>query len=165
MTTITPAIAGSGIGAAYVAAEKVPLPVNGDPVRLEQIVTNLLTNAIKYTPRGGRIEVEVSGHGGQALLRVRDNGIGIPPAMLERIFELFTQEESSRSRSEGGLGLGLPLVKELVTLHGGTVQVRSEGKGKGSEFTVRLPVDKGGPKWLQPPGGSESHCPNPPPVR
>jgi signal transduction histidine kinase len=76
------------------------------------------------------------------VVRVEDNGVGMDAEMLPRIFDLFTQEESSRSRSEGGLGLGLPLVKELVTPHGGTVQVRSEGRGKGSEFTVRLPFSQ-----------------------
>jgi signal transduction histidine kinase len=78
--------------------------------------------------------------GGEAVVRVEDKGVGIDSETLPRIFELFTQEDSSLSRAEGGLGLGLPLVKELVALHGGTVQVRSEGKGKGSEFTVRLPL-------------------------
>jgi CheY-like chemotaxis protein/anti-sigma regulatory factor (Ser/Thr protein kinase) len=119
-----------------------PTLVQGDPVRLEQVVCNLLHNAIKYTPRGGAIEVEVgSSHGepGEAVIRVRDTGLGIAEDMLTRIFEPFTQVESSRKRSEGGLGLGLPLVRSLVELHGGTVEARSEGRGQGSEFIVRLP--------------------------
>jgi len=117
-----------------------PVEVDGDPVRLEQIVSNLLTNAIKYTPPGGRIALSVGGVGGEAVIRVSDSGIGIPPEMLPRIFDLFTQVESSIPRSQGGLGLGLPLVRSLVELHGGRVGAASPGAGGGSEFTVRLPL-------------------------
>jgi PAS domain S-box-containing protein len=118
--------------------------VDGDPERLLQVFVNLLNNAVKYTPDGGGIWLKQTVEGGEAVVRVEDTGVGIDPEMLPRIFELFTQEESSYARAEGGLGVGLALVKELVTLHGGTVQVRSEGKGKGSEFTVRLPLRGGG---------------------
>jgi PAS domain S-box-containing protein len=119
-----------------------PITLEADSDRLHQVVVNLLTNAIKYTPEGGRIWLKATVEGDEAVVRVEDNGVGITPEMLPRIFDLFTQEESSLSRSEGGLGLGLPLVKQLVTLHGGTVQVRSEGRDKGSEFTVRLPLQQ-----------------------
>lgn len=117
-----------------------PLWVEGDTVRLEQIVSNLLTNAVKYTPRGGEIAVALSAEAGQSVLRVRDNGVGIPPEMLDRIFELFTQAPTDTARSDGGLGLGLTLVRSLVRLHGGSVSAASEGPGRGSEFTVRLPL-------------------------
>jgi signal transduction histidine kinase/ActR/RegA family two-component response regulator len=113
--------------------------VQGDPVRLEQVICNLLHNAIKYTPRGGAIAVEVGTEDGEAVVRVHDTGLGISADMLSRIFEPFTQVESSRKRSEGGLGLGLPLVRGLVELHGGTVEAYSAGRGRGSEFVVRLP--------------------------
>ena len=113
--------------------------VEGDPVRMEQVVCNLIHNAIKYTPRGGGIWVSLASEDEEAVLRVRDNGVGISREMLARIFEPFTQVESSRKRSEGGLGLGLPLVRSLVELHGGTVRAFSDGRGRGSEFVVRLP--------------------------
>jgi signal transduction histidine kinase/ActR/RegA family two-component response regulator len=114
--------------------------VEGDPVRLEQVVCNLLHNAVKYTPRGGSISVTAQEEDGQAVVRVRDTGLGITRDMLGKIFEPFTQVESSRKRSEGGLGLGLPLVRSLVELHGGTVEASSAGRGLGSEFVVRLPL-------------------------
>jgi signal transduction histidine kinase/ActR/RegA family two-component response regulator len=117
-----------------------PAVVEGDPVRLEQVVCNLIHNAVKYTPRGGEIQVSVEREDGQAVVRVRDTGLGISADMLAKIFEPFTQVESSRKRSEGGLGLGLPLVRSLVELHGGTVEVHSAGRGQGSEFVVRLPL-------------------------
>jgi len=121
------------------------IPVEGDVVRLEQVVINLVTNAIKYTPRGGRIEIEVSreesdGKQGQALLVVRDTGVGIPTEHLESIFDVFSQAPTGLDRAKGGLGLGLTLVRALVGMHGGTVYARSEGVGKGSEFRVRLPL-------------------------
>ena len=119
-----------------------PTGLEADPDRLHQVAVNLLTNAIKYTPEGGGVWLKATVEGGDAVFRVEDNGCGIAPAMLPRIFDLFTQEPDSADRAEGGLGLGLPVVKELVALHGGTVQVRSEGRGKGSEFTVRLPLPR-----------------------
>lgn len=127
-----------------------PIHLDADSDRLYQVVVNLLNNAVKYTPEGGRIWLKATIEGDEAVVRVEDTGVGIDAEMLPRIFDLFTQEESSRSSSEGGLGLGLTLVKELVTLQGGTVQVRSEGRGKGSEFTVRLPLQQ-----RAGPGGSE----------
>jgi signal transduction histidine kinase/ActR/RegA family two-component response regulator len=122
-----------------VSVRTEPVRVEGDPVRIEQVVCNLFHNAVKYTPRGGRVAISVEAEDGTAVLRVRDSGIGISPDMLGRIFEPFTQVESSRKRSEGGLGLGLPLVRSLVALHGGTVEAHSAGPGRGSEFLVRLP--------------------------
>ena len=115
------------------------LIVRGDPVRLEQVLDNLLSNAIKYTPPGGAIEVHVESDGDDAVLRVRDSGKGIAPEMLTRIFDLFMQGETSIDRTEGGMGLGLTLVKKLVHLHRGTVRAYSRGPGNGSEFVVRLP--------------------------
>lgn len=120
-----------------------PLPLDGDPVRLEQVVDNLLTNAAKYTPEGGRVEVRTRRVDGRALLTVSDNGVGISEEMLGRIFQLFAQADDSLDRSSGGLGLGLALVERLVGLHGGTVAAHSEGEGEGSRFTVRLPLATG----------------------
>jgi CheY-like chemotaxis protein len=112
-----------------------PLVCDADRVRVTQIVNNLLTNAVRYTDAGGAIEVEAALDGPDAVILVRDNGKGIPEAMLERIFDTFVQEQIG----DAGLGLGLTLVKEVVTMHGGCVQARSEGKGHGAEFEVRLP--------------------------
>jgi PAS domain S-box-containing protein len=116
------------------------LPVDADPTRLTQVVHNLISNAVKYTPDGGQITIELAAEGGNAVLRVRDNGIGIPSDLLPRVFELFVQGDRAPDRSEAGLGIGLTLVKRMVELHGGSVQAASEGPGKGSEFTVRLPL-------------------------
>jgi two-component system CheB/CheR fusion protein len=117
-----------------------PIRIAGDRSRLHQVFVNLLTNAAKYTPAGGRISVQATLEGDDAVVKVADNGVGIATEMQPRIFELFTQVETSRPLSGGGLGIGLALVKDLVAMHGGSVQVRSEGAGKGSEFTVRLPA-------------------------
>jgi PAS domain S-box-containing protein len=114
--------------------------VCGDAVRLAQVVTNLLNNAMKYTPAGGRIDVTVARDSGHASLSVRDNGIGIDPDGLARIFEPFIQCERARESFQGGLGIGLTLVRSLIELHGGTVSARSDGLGRGSEFVLRLPV-------------------------
>src|SRR5690606_29346829 len=114
--------------------------VRGDPTRLEQVVNNLLVNAIKYTPKGGRIDVSVAKRGHEVILQVRDNGVGIGRHLLPRVFELFTQAERGLARTQGGLGVGLTLVKQLVELHGGTVTAASEGEGKGSVFSVELPA-------------------------
>jgi two-component system CheB/CheR fusion protein len=119
--------------------------VNADRDRLHQVFTNLVVNSIKYTPEGGHIWIKASSEGDDALVKVTDDGIGIPTEMQPRIFELFTQVESARGSSQGGLGLGLAIVKDLVALHGGSVQVRSEGPGKGSEFSVRMPLVAQGP--------------------
>jgi PAS domain S-box-containing protein len=115
-----------------------PRVVKADAGRLEQVFVNLLTNAAKYTPEGGRIEIRASLDEREAFVHVADDGIGIAKDMQPHIFDLFTQVESGSPRADGGLGIGLSLVKNLVELHGGSVQVRSEGPGKGSEFTVRL---------------------------
>jgi CheY-like chemotaxis protein/two-component sensor histidine kinase len=120
--------------------------VDADATRIEQVVNNLLTNALKYTPEGRRIEVHVTREGGQALLRVRDNGLGIPPALLPRIFDLFVQGERTLDRRAGGLGIGLTLVRRLVELHDGTVGVESSSQG--STFSMRLPAME--PPALQP---------------
>ena len=117
-----------------------PVVVAGDRVRLEQVALNLLTNALRHTPAGSRIEIETLVEGGDAVLRVRDNGGGIAPQTLPRVFDLFFQVQSSLDRVNRGLGIGLTLVKRLVELHQGTVEAASEGLGKGSEFTVRLPL-------------------------
>jgi PAS domain S-box-containing protein len=115
------------------------LHVNGDPSRLEQVVVNLITNAAKYTEPGGRIEVMAQREGEQAVLRVRDNGVGIAPEMLPRVFDLFAQAHRGPARVEGGLGIGLTVVQRLVELHGGRAEVTSEGLGRGSEFRLSFP--------------------------
>ena len=115
-------------------------PVAGDPDRLQQVVWNLLTNAIKFTPRGGRVEVRLERHGSQVQVEVSDTGRGIAADFLPHVFERFTQAEASSSRTQPGLGIGLALVRHLVELHGGTVGVSSDGDGQGATFTVRLPV-------------------------
>ena len=114
--------------------------LNADPVRLAQVLGNLLNNACKYTPPGGRIWLTVECHGNEVALTVKDSGVGIAPEMLHEVFELFTQIRSSLEQSQGGLGIGLSLAKRLTALHGGTVTAHSEGQDKGSEFVVRLPV-------------------------
>lgn len=114
--------------------------VNADLTRMAQAVSNLLNNAAKYTPEGGRIRLSAERRGEDAVVRVRDTGIGIPQEMLPHIFEMFRQVDSTQERSHGGLGIGLTLVKNLVEMHFGTVEVRSDGAGRGSEFVLRLPV-------------------------
>ncbi|HEV3168289.1 MAG TPA: CHASE3 domain-containing protein, partial [Isosphaeraceae bacterium] len=121
-----------------------------DPIRLEQIVVNLLTNAAKYTPAGGRITLSAEHMGDQIIVRVRDTGVGIAPEALPHMFDLFAQGQRSLDRTEGGLGVGLTIVKDLAELHGGSVSARSEGVGQGSEFTVRLPATDEQPATSQP---------------
>jgi len=116
------------------------VPVDADPTRLAQIVVNLVSNAVKYTPEGGRITVTVARESDNAVLRVRDTGVGIAPELLPRVFDLFVQGRRSLDRTEGGLGIGLTIVKRLSELHEGSVAVESAGPGQGSAFTVRLPV-------------------------
>src|SRR5207253_3795203 len=111
----------------------------GDPDRLQQVIWNLLANAIKFTPRDGRVELRVARVGSETEIRVSDSGIGIAPDFLPHVFDRFRQADSSITRASGGLGLGLAIVRHLVEVHGGTVQAESEGEGKGSRFTVRLP--------------------------
>jgi signal transduction histidine kinase/ActR/RegA family two-component response regulator len=117
-----------------------PLVIEGDAVRLDQVFTNLLTNAVKYSPPGTTIDVTVQRESNDALIRVRDAGAGIPRGMLESIFELFTQVDPSKPSAQGGFGLGLALVRQIVEQHGGKVVALSEGLGAGSEFQVRLPL-------------------------
>ena len=122
-----------------------PIQVRGDRDRLHQVIANLLVNASKYTPEGGRIWVKATTEGEEAVIKVEDDGAGIPAEMLPRIFDLFTQVESTREAAQGGLGIGLALVKNIVSLHGGSVQARSDGPGKGSEFAVRLQLARAAP--------------------
>jgi two-component system CheB/CheR fusion protein len=130
-----------------------PVYVEGDPARLQQIQVNLLHNAAKYTPQGGHIILQAGREDGQATIRVRDDGVGIPKDMLDTAFDLFVQSRRTLDRARGGLGIGLTLVRGLVTKHGGTVSARSDGEGKGSEFVVRLP--------LATPDGAPEHPPQP----
>ncbi|HEY1376487.1 MAG TPA: PAS domain S-box protein [Gemmataceae bacterium] len=117
-----------------------PVFVDGDPVRLAQVFANLLNNAAKYTDRGGSIRLTAERQGSDAVVSVRDSGLGIPREMLGKVFELFTQVDSTLEKAQGGLGIGLTLVRRLAEMHGGSVEAHSEGLGKGSEFTVRLPA-------------------------
>ena len=116
------------------------LRLDGDLTRLAQVVSNLLNNAAKYTPAGGNIELTVERQGREGVITVRDDGIGIPPDMLSQVFDMFTQVDRNRDRAQGGLGIGLTLVRKLVEMHGGIALARSEGEGKGSEFVIRLPL-------------------------
>jgi two-component system CheB/CheR fusion protein len=117
-----------------------PVPVIGDPARLQQIQANLLGNASKYTQSGGHVRFELKRDGNDARIRVVDNGRGIEPDMLPRIFDLFVQGSQSIARSEGGLGIGLTLLRSLVELHNGRVEASSDGPGRGSAFTVWIPL-------------------------
>jgi two-component system CheB/CheR fusion protein len=131
-----------------------PLLVEGDASRLQQIQVNLLTNAAKYTPRGGSVQLSAKREEGRVVVRVRDDGAGIPKHLLEDVFELFVQAQRTLDRSEGGLGVGLTLVRGLVAQHGGEVTAHSDGEGKGSEFVVRLPAVERRPgtdRVLEPP--------------
>jgi CheY-like chemotaxis protein/two-component sensor histidine kinase len=123
-----------------VALPPGPVRVEADAARLTQVVGNLLNNAAKFTDEGGHIRLTVEPDGDGAVVRVRDDGLGIAADLLPRVFDLFTQGDRSLARSEGGLGIGLTLVKSLVEMHGGTVSAHSDGPGSGSEFVVRLPV-------------------------
>jgi two-component system CheB/CheR fusion protein len=116
-----------------------PVEIDGDPLRLGQVLTNLLTNSIKYTPAGGAIRIKARLVGQQAVISVSDNGFGMEPGQIEHMFEMFAQAQPVADRSHG-LGIGLALVKNIVELHGGQVEAFSEGPGKGSEFRVTLPA-------------------------
>ncbi|HTM56835.1 MAG TPA: ATP-binding protein [Candidatus Udaeobacter sp.] len=141
-----------------------PIHVDADADRLAQVLLNLLNNAAKYTDHGGRISLTVEAPNGQVVIRVRDTGIGIPAEMLSRIFDMFTQVDHSLERSEGGLGLGLTLVQRLVEMHGGSVVARSEGRGKGSEFMITLPLAREVAAG-RPAGAAGDAEPTPPPRR
>ncbi|MBY0513938.1 MAG: response regulator, partial [Gemmataceae bacterium] len=117
-----------------------PVYVDGDNTRLTQVFANLLNNAAKYTDRGGDIRLSVGRHDGEVVVRVEDTGVGIPAHMLPRVFDMFSQVDRSLEKAQGGLGIGLNIVKRLVEMHGGSIAVESGGHGMGSTFTVRLPV-------------------------
>jgi len=121
------------------------LMLDADPVRLSQVLANLLNNAAKYTPEGGHIWLTAEKRDGESVIRVRDTGMGIPPEILPKVFDLFTQAERTLDRAEGGLGIGLTLVRSLVELHGGSVEARSDSAGQGSAFEVLLPLKPAGP--------------------
>ena len=127
-----------------VHVQRKGLTVKGDPTRLSQVISNLLTNAAKYTPPGGHITIRTEHDDNHLVVRVRDTGMGIAPDVLPRVFDLFVQERQAIDRSQGGLGLGLTIVRNLIERHGGTVAASSDGPGKGSEFVVRLPRASGG---------------------
>ncbi|HMB02176.1 MAG TPA: ATP-binding protein, partial [Isosphaeraceae bacterium] len=141
-----------------VALPPEPIELEVDPARMEQVLCNLLNNAAKYTEPGGRIELSAARDGDEVVLVVRDNGVGIAPEVLPRIFDLFVQADRSLDRAQGGLGIGLTLVRTLVHLHGGSIGARSEGPGRGSEFIVRLPA-------LAPPAKSSTDSAATPPAR
>jgi CheY-like chemotaxis protein len=152
-----------------------PIAVYGDPSRLLQVFANLIQNAAKFMGRNGSLCVTIEPGDGMAVVQVRDNGFGIEEHMLSEIFEAFTQVNGTRGLANDGLGLGLPLVKTIVELHGGSVAVRSAGLGHGSEFTVRLPLFDDAadsrqpvrqqPVRQQPVTGSNGHGPRPPAYR
>jgi PAS domain S-box-containing protein len=125
------------------APRPVRITVNGDITRLTQVLVNVLNNAAKYTQENGEVWLELSIDGDDAVVRVRDNGMGMPQETLEKVFDLFAQGERTIDRAEGGLGIGLTLARRIVELHGGSIAASSEGSGKGSEFVVRLPLMRG----------------------
>ena len=128
-------------GVAVVLDGEALLPeLTGDPQRLQQVVWNLLSNAIKFSPAGGTVHVGVTAHDGAAVVTVRDRGNGIDAAFLPHVFDRFQQADSSTARESGGLGLGLYIARHLTEMHGGSLQARSEGRGRGAEFTLRLPL-------------------------
>jgi signal transduction histidine kinase len=122
-----------------------PMWLDADATRVAQVLSNVLNNAAKYTPRGGRIELAAQSSGDKIIVRVSDTGIGIPKTMLTHIFEMFAQAEQSMDRAQGGLGLGLSLAKRLVEMHDGSIEAQSEGPGHGSTFVIRLPMAKAPP--------------------
>lgn len=123
-------------------APSTELFIEGDPIRLGQVFVNLLNNAAKYTADAGAIDVTVTRDGGSAVVIVKDTGVGIPPEMITRVFDIFTQVDRNLGRAQGGIGVGLSLTRSLVTLHGGAIEARSDGADKGSEFIVRLPLSE-----------------------
>jgi CheY-like chemotaxis protein/two-component sensor histidine kinase len=134
--------------------DPVAAPVSGDPTRLQQVAWNLISNAIKFTPAGGTVRIELKQVGSEVRLTVSDTGIGISADFLPHVFDRFSQKDSSSTRTHGGLGLGLAISKQLVELHGGTLTAHSEGEGHGATFTVTLPraalSEYNEPPWLQP---------------
>lgn len=136
---------------------EAPVRLPADPEQLQRMLLNLLSNALKYTPARGHVDVTATVEGGFVAVRISDDGVGIAPENIERIFELFTRESDASSVGADGFGIGLAIVKRLATLHGGFVEARSAGKGKGSQFSLQLPLDTGqaGPT-LPPPAAPES---------
>jgi len=139
LETVRPAADAKGI-LLDISIGPLASPVLGDADRLQQVIWNLLSNAIKFTPRAGRVEVRLREQGGNAVIRVSDSGIGIRPDFLPYVFDRFRQAEGSITRTHGGLGLGLSIVRHLIELHGGTAEVESTGEGEGATFSVRLPL-------------------------
>jgi PAS domain S-box-containing protein len=137
--TVRPAASAKGV-TLVLDCEPTPTEVLGDPARLQQIVWNLLTNAIKFTPEGGRVSLAMNHDAGQIRIIVSDTGQGIEPGFLPFVFQRFSQTDTSSARRSGGLGLGLSLAKDLVELHGGTISAKSEGVGRGATFTVTFPA-------------------------
>jgi signal transduction histidine kinase len=138
--TIQPTADNKGVTVEVVGDEEIA--VRGDAARLRQVVWNLLANAVKFTPSGGRVTVTLGREGGMVLLRVADNGRGIDASFLPYVFERFRQADASPTRTEGGVGLGLAIAKQLVELHGGEITAESPGRNQGATFTVRLPTVK-----------------------
>lgn len=136
-----------------------PIPLEADRVRLAQVFGNLLNNSCKYTRPGGNIRITAARHEGEVVVTVQDTGTGIPPEELGGVFDMFTQVDRTLERSHGGLGIGLTLVKRLVEMHGGSVEARSEGENKGSEFVVRLPVCREQPRLLSSPANAVRRVP------
>jgi len=142
-----------------IGVEPPDLATEADPARLEQVLENLLSNAAKYTPPGGRVTIDAGQRDGEVWIAVRDTGVGLDPEMLPRVFDLFAQAERELDRRQGGLGLGLTVVRRIAELHGGRVEVHSVGPGRGCEFVLRLPAgatEKGGARGEPATGGSES---------
>ncbi|MFL6256224.1 MAG: PAS domain-containing protein [Pyrinomonadaceae bacterium] len=152
---VRPAAAAKGVGL-NVSIDAEDLTADGDPARLQQVVWNLLSNAVKFTPAGGRVEARVGRAGSQMLVAVSDTGQGIAPEFLPHVFERFRQADMGTTRRHGGLGLGLAIVRQLVELHGGTVEASSEGAGRGATFTVRLPLRAVSDTGQTPAGAAES---------
>lgn len=139
VTTVLPTAEAKGVRLLSVIVPHIG-PMSGDPNRLQQVLWNVLTNAVKFTPRGGTVEIRLSANSQQAEIVVTDSGIGIPLEFLPHIFERFRQAESGTTRRHGGLGLGLAIARHLVEMHGGTINAESEGEGRGSTFRIRLPL-------------------------
>ena len=135
-----------------VSLPRSAVPVDGDRARLVQALVNLLNNAAKYTPPGGRVWLVIEPRDGVASVAVRDSGIGIAAEMLDRVFEMYTRADRSLERDQGGLGIGLAVAKRIVEMHGGTIQARSDGAGKGAEFVMRIPIAEGRALASQPVG-------------
>lgn len=148
--TVQPAAAAKGV-TLEVDAPAGRAPVKGDPQRLQQVVWNLMTNAVKFTDKGGRVRARVQTAGDDVEITVEDNGRGISPEFLPYVFDRFQQAEGSSDRTHGGLGLGLAIARHITQLHGGTLTARSDGLGRGAQFTLRLPAQRPGPAETRPP--------------